>query len=134
MSFFFIIVIFIGMLHYIILSNTTCYLHWIYSGYFYIEFTVVILSSWIVTSIYNANCCVCMLVLSLIVLSLQCVMFLYFVLRFREFFECFVVFFLISISFFMGQFVCLRYCCYWAFSFVMSVSVNVKVLSTMMFS
>jgi len=28
---------FIGMLHYIILSNTTCYLHWIYSGYFYID-------------------------------------------------------------------------------------------------
>jgi len=34
-TFFFII--FIGMLHYIILSNTTCYLHWIYSGYFYID-------------------------------------------------------------------------------------------------
>ena len=64
--FFFIIIIFIGMLHYIILSNTTCYLHWIYSGYFYIEFTVVILSSWIVTSIYNANSFVCMFVLYVI--------------------------------------------------------------------
>jgi hypothetical protein len=34
-----------------------------------------------------------MLVLSLIVLSLQCVKFFYFVHRFREFCECFVVFF-----------------------------------------
>ena len=54
---------------------------------------MVILSSWIVTSIYNANSCVCMLVLSLIVLSLQCVKFSYFVHLFRELCECFVVFF-----------------------------------------
>ena len=34
---YFFLIIFIGMLHYIIISNTTCYLHWIYSGYFFIE-------------------------------------------------------------------------------------------------
>jgi hypothetical protein len=52
---------------------------------------VVILSTWIVTSIYNTNSCVYMLVLSLIVLSLQRVKFFYFVHSFREFCECFVV-------------------------------------------
>ena len=31
------LIIFIAMLHYIIISNTTCYLHWIHSGYFFIE-------------------------------------------------------------------------------------------------
>jgi len=54
---------------------------------------VVIPSSWIVTDIYNTDSCVCMLVLSLIVLSLQCLKFFYFVHRYREFCECFVVFF-----------------------------------------
>ena len=63
---------------------------------------MVIPSSWIVTNIYNTNSCVCMLVLSLIVLSLRCVKFFYLVHRFREFCECFVVFFDKHI-FFMGQ-------------------------------
>ena len=54
---------------------------------------MVIPSSWIVTNIYNTNSCVCMLLLSLIVLSLQCVKLFYYVHRFREFCECFVVFF-----------------------------------------
>ena len=62
---------------------------------------MVITSSWIVTNIYITNSCVCMLVLSLIVLSLQCVKLFYFVHRFREFCECFVVFFDKHI-FFMG--------------------------------
>ena len=44
-----------------------------------------------------------MLVLSLIVLSLGCVKLFYFVHGFREFCECFVVFFDKHIFFFMGQ-------------------------------
>jgi len=56
------------MLHYIIISNTTFYLHWIYSGYFFIDSLQWLRSSWIVTNIYNTNSCVCMLVLSLIAL------------------------------------------------------------------
>jgi hypothetical protein len=82
------------MLHYIMFSNTTCYLHWIYSGYFYIDslqwlfflYGLLLLST-ILIVVY-----VCWY-FSLSVLSLQRVKFFYFVHRFREFRECFVVFF-----------------------------------------
>ena len=63
---------------------------------------MVIPSIRFVTHIYNTSSCVCMLVLSFIVLSLQCVKFFYFVHRFREFCECFVMFF-DKYIFFMGQ-------------------------------
>ena len=90
------------LLLYLLACSITLYLVILHA--IYIEFTVVIFtliiysitvynipSSWIVTNIYNTNSCVCMLVLSLIALSLQCVKFFYFVHRFREFCECFVV-------------------------------------------
>ena len=98
---------------YLLSCSITLYLVIVHA--IYIEFTVVILSSWVVTSVCNANSCVCMLVVLLIVLSLECVKFFYFVRRFREFFEYIVVFFDKHI-FFNGSAVCLRYCCYWAFS------------------
>ena len=106
-------IIFIGMLHYIILSNTTRYLHWIYSGYFYIDSLqwLFFLHGLLLVFTILIVVFVCMLVL-----SLQCVEFFYFVHSFREFCECFVVFFDKHI-FFYRPVVCLHYCCYWAFSF-----------------